>query len=318
MKTTRTFTTELLRAENPDQFGRRWIHLLSAGQFKARDGRGPFDASDLPGILERTKQYHGETMMMIDYDHQAFSPAVKDGRAQALAAGWIGEFEIRDDGLWGLAEFTEAGEKHVAGREYRYLSPAFANDKAGVVHLLYNVALTNMPALELTSLSAKENSMETEIANLRQLLGLPEGAEWNAILDAVRKLKADGGEPDPSKFVSMSVFTAAMAEANALRQGITESDAKHHVETLCRSGHLAPSLKDWAISLATVNKPALDKFVSQVGPAFNRIVEPQLGSRTLLAAQNDTTDTESQIMTILGLTREQFVAGKPANGNDRR
>lgn len=319
MNPTRTIIANLLKAETPDQFGRRWIHLLPPNVFTARDGR-TFDATDLAGIVERTRKYHGRTMMMIDYDHQSMLAAVKGVGGQAPAAGWVGDFQIRADGIWGLAEFTETGEKRLAGREYRYLSPTFDNDKSGRIGRLFNVALTNTPALEqLTALSRQEEEfMETEIADLRQLLGLDEAADWSVILEAVRAMRKAAGEPDPAKFVAMSTFTAAMAEANALRQGITEIDARHHVETLCTSGQLMPSLKDWAINLATANKPALDAFVAKVGPSFSRIVEPQLGNRTLLSANRDAPETETTIATMLGLTREQFVAGKPANLNDRQ
>lgn len=98
----------------------KWTKLAPAGQFSARDGRGPFDAGDLASmqaIVDRTRRYHGTTDMMVDYDHQSLFGA-KDGvGGRAPAAGWVRELEARSDGIYGRIEWTAAARAAITAGE---------------------------------------------------------------------------------------------------------------------------------------------------------------------------------------------------------
>ncbi|WP_162009338.1 phage protease [Labrenzia sp. CE80] len=136
-----------------------WIKLLPAGSFTCRDGRGPFHAGDstaLQAILTHTQSLLAATEMMVDYDHQSIFGAVEGVGGTARAAGWIKRFEIRDDGIYGQVEWTEAASAAIKAREYRYISPLFTVEKTtGKVMALRNAALVNMPALDLEAIAAR-------------------------------------------------------------------------------------------------------------------------------------------------------------------
>ena len=95
-----------LSASTADQ---NWVRLIPAGTFAGRDGRGPYQAGDraaLEQIAALTRQYHGATDIVFDYEHQTLQ-AVENGKP-APAAGWIKEIEACDDGLYGRVEWTSA------------------------------------------------------------------------------------------------------------------------------------------------------------------------------------------------------------------
>lgn len=164
-----------------------WVHLLPIGTFGGRDGRGPYTV-DAAKVIGASMAYQRGADIPIDYDHQLVH-AMKNGQP-AVAAGWIKELRVFPNGIWGRVEWTEAAAARIRSREYRYLSPMFTHDEAGNVIRLAGAGLVNMPNLELTSLNSQQGtSMDpTILAQLRALLGLPEGADDAAILKAAKDL----------------------------------------------------------------------------------------------------------------------------------
>ncbi len=167
-----------------------WMRLLPAGTFSSRDGRGPYTSGDraaLQKIVEASLAYAGETELVIDYDHQTVFGA-KDGvGGRAPAAGWVKQLDVRDDGIYGLVEWTEAAAAAIKAKEYRYISPVFFHDKGGRVLALQLAALTNTPALDLTAVaaSARFATRETDMDKIAAALGLAAGSGEDAILAAL-------------------------------------------------------------------------------------------------------------------------------------
>ncbi|MEP4767866.1 MAG: phage protease [Roseibium sp.] len=169
-----------------------WIKLLPAGSFTCRDGRGPFHAGDsaaLQAILTQTEALLAATEMMVDYDHQSIFGAIEGVGGTAKAAGWIKSFEIRDDGIYGQVQWTEAASAAIKAREYRYISPLFAVEKTtSKVIALRNAALVNMPALDLEAIAARFSSSNTQDIPMEKIalaLGLAETASEAEILAAI-------------------------------------------------------------------------------------------------------------------------------------
>lgn len=188
-----------------------WIELLPAGQFKGRDGRGPFKLDDPQGVIRATLALQMKAGIPIDYDH-ATDLAAPQGRP-APAAGWIKELQVRSGAIWGKVEWTRHGAAAVATREYRYVSPVFEYSNDGEVMRLLRAALTNNPNLYMTAISARaplsmpigksdakpsgeENEMETLLAQLREILGLDESAGAEEALEAIRTLQAAAAHDD--------------------------------------------------------------------------------------------------------------------------
>ena len=173
----------------------------------------------------------------------------------------------------------------LAAREYRYLSPVFRHTEDGRITRLLRAALTNNPNLELTAVASAGGDMNELLLELRRLLRLKADAGEDAILAAVRELIAAGerqasaaATPDPAKYVPIGELVPVTTELNKLRKGVDERIAIAAVEHEIGQGRLVPALRDWGISLCTVNKPAFDEFVAKTGkalaPLFQRMVPP--------------------------------------------
>lgn len=182
--------TALIAAEAAPAAGTSWIMLLPKGSFAGRDGRGPYDAgsdADLTEIVKATLQRAGSTELVVDYDHQTMYSAVPGVGGRAPAAGWIKEFEVRDDGLWGRVEWTDAAAQAIRAGEYRYISPVYLHTKTGKVTRLISAALTNVPNLDLAAVAARADltTQEEPMDKIALALGLNQGAGEDAILTAI-------------------------------------------------------------------------------------------------------------------------------------
>jgi len=138
-----------------------WVQLIPAGEFRGRDGRGPYRNDNPEGIVRATMAYQAGADIPIDYDHQSIHSA---GNGQpAIAAAWISQLEARNGEVWGRVTWTDRGAAHVAKREYRYLSPVFLHGaKDGRVSRLETVALTNQPNLLLTAIASRRIGEEAQ------------------------------------------------------------------------------------------------------------------------------------------------------------
>lgn len=169
--------------------GENWMRLMPAGKFRLRDGRGgDLDAGDqlaMQAIVDRTKAYFGTVDIMVDYDHELVRAQAQGGRAEA--AGWIKDLQVRADGLYGRVEWTAAAAEKIRAGAYRYISPWF-RARDGRVERLINVALVNMPALDLQAIAASVTfNEETSMDKIARALGLADTAGQDAILAAINE-----------------------------------------------------------------------------------------------------------------------------------
>ncbi len=294
-----------------------WIHLVPAGSFSGRDGRGPYSLSSPQAVIDESKAYAGSIKIPVDYDHQ-IDFAAKNGRP-APAAGWITTLQARQDGIWGKVEWTPKAEAHIAGGEYRYISPVFNVSADGVVRRFLRASLTNNPNLyelkALFSANPDPASMEQFLATLRQLLNLPDDSDNAAILAALGDVNKGGksqGEPDPSKFVPIADFEKVVAELNSLKQGVSKQSALDHVETQIRNANMPTYLKDWGVALCSVNKPAFDAFIQRTKGHFNALVAHSAASAMPPANQQGIalSDDERDVCRRMGITSEEFSKSK--------
>lgn len=196
-----------------------WIKLIPEGSFRLRDGRGPFAVigqAELQKIVDRTKAHLGATELMIDYDHQGAELFLgQTVGARAEAAGWIAELQARPDGIYGRPEWTDEAWAKIAARQYRYISPFFLPTKSGGIDKLLNVALVNMPALDLSAVAAFSKNFQPEdepMNSIAKALGLAETASAEAILAALNERNgkiavAAGLKPDAAFDAVLSAVT---------------------------------------------------------------------------------------------------------------
>lgn len=310
-------TIELL-AEMPDGNRKGWVHLLPKGTFTGLDGRGPYIADDLGAIIAQSRRSAGKRQMVIDYDHATDRGRDRPGNP-APAAGWIIGMQAREDGVWGLVEWTQRAAEHLAQREYRYLSPVITHSRqTGQVGAILRASLTNVPNLDqLTALASREeNDMEQATrAEMSALLGLAPEADDAALIGAIRalaetKAEHDASRPDPTKWVPIGDFQRAVAETNKLRQGISRHAAEERVGEHIRKGIILPFMRDWAIDLCCINMPAYDKFIEGVGPGFSHLLVEAKFDREGQQSGTDLSEDERRICENLRITPEAYLKQK--------
>lgn len=221
-----------------------WNKLLPAGTFTTRDGRGPFTTggkADMQAIVDRAKAFLGGTEMMIDYDHQILSAAPSGGTARA--AGWVKDFQVREDGIYAKVEWTAAARQAIKAGEYRYLSPLFYPEKdTGRVVLLRNAALVNAPALDLEAIAAAaagtltlKNNEGEAMDKILEALGLKPGDGEAAALAAISQLKtgvsavAAAAGVDGVNLSDLTALAAGVAALKAASQNPGQPDPAKYV-----------------------------------------------------------------------------------------
>ena len=158
---------------------RQWVHLLTPGVVQARDGRA-FVLDDPAAVVKASLSRTGTTDIAVDYEHQI--DFAKVNGKPAPAAGWIKQLDVRDSGIWGLVEWTEAAAAMIGRKEYRYLSPVIGLTKDLHIVAILRVALTNNPALDLVALASAEDGLSSEGAGKAEDGRLvPRAAEARAI-----------------------------------------------------------------------------------------------------------------------------------------
>jgi len=186
------------------------VQIFPMGTFRSNDGR-PADVAawrmtpEVGARIAATASARG-TDSSFDYEHQTLR-SIDNGKP-APAAGWFNSIEVRDDGVYATGiEWTPTARQMIESREYRYSSPLFTYDKkTGEVLSLFNVALTNTPAIDgmdavaasaIVALSSKnapsannpENTMNKLLEALLSLLGLPASASEDDAIAALSRVK---------------------------------------------------------------------------------------------------------------------------------
>ncbi len=248
----------------------QWIHLLPTGKFFANDGRGPFFVENAAEIVAETMKRAGSKQIPVDYDHQ-IDHATKNGQP-APAAGWISKFESRDNGIWGLVEWTDRARAYLSAKEYRYLSPVLNNNEKGEVICIRRAALTNKPALELTALcSEQETRLATEL------------------------------------LATQSKLEEALALAESIQKEAKVKEAESLVHMAAAEGRILPFQKDFATKLCSVDTGLFEEFVSMVSPS-NMALFKEFGYGSLQETEHVQTlsETEQAICKAMGHTHEEF------------
>ena len=164
-----------------------WIKIAPRGAIGTRDGRRY--AFDPEALVAR---FGADAVdVPIDINHVIASKAPEGDAAPAV--GWIRRMEARPDGLYGEADWLEAGRATLAARTHRYVSPTFPHDADGRALWIHSVSLVAAPALSRMPARAGADpaNQEPTMTGIATALGLAEGADETACLSALGKLKAE-------------------------------------------------------------------------------------------------------------------------------
>jgi len=329
------------------------IQLLPYGEFRAVDGR-PNDVpawflteengNDVVALANASRN-----QLVVDYEHQTLYKE-KNGQP-APAAGWMRWLDFTPKGLFADVEWTDKAAAAIAAKEYRYVSAVFSYDTKGYVRKIYHAALTNYPALDgmdevLAAASAQFIKPETEQTPmnelLQQLLGLPqaEEAELTAALtallqakpkdvalsaaifkdladkdDKIAALSAQGGQPDLTQYVPVSVVAELQSQVAALTAEREADKGQELITAALSAGKLLPAQKEWAEGvLKQPNGLAfLTGFIENAQPVA-ALAGSQTGGKAPDERVAALTAEEAAAAKMLGMSGEEFVKIKESEG----
>lgn len=147
---------------HPTHVLHKLVKLLPLGLVHSTKGDFLVDNESFQSI--RGKFLQRQLEIPIDYEHQT----LKD--MQAPAAGWIKDFVLKNDGIYGAVDWTERAAEYLKNREYRYLSPVINIRKEdNKVIGLHSAALTNTPAIDAMAAIANSDKPDLRFACLLTL-----------------------------------------------------------------------------------------------------------------------------------------------------
>ncbi len=293
-----------------------WVHLLPAGLVRTNDGRGPYTVASMSAIAARLKD--GERLP-IDECH-AIDRAAPLG-LPAPARGWIVELQARDDGLWGRVEWTEEGQRLMAGKAYRGISPAILHDKARQVLGVLRASLINTPNLVgLTALHSEETSMDWK-AKLIELLGLDSSADDAAIEAALQAKLTKGAGIDlcSEEILALPAVVALQGQVNELTtqlNAVTDNQARAaavaYVDGAIAAGRagLKP-VRDEYIALHMAKPDQAVKLIEAMPVLKGSMIQGEV------PGSDDATGldvTDRQVMALFGVSEDDYKAGLAKRG----
>lgn len=269
----------------------QWVQLLPAGRFQGRDGRSFVLDNPQAVLAEAAKR--GD--LPIDYEHQMDDPAARPATGEVRAAGWIKQLEARDDGIWGLVEWTEKARNMIEAREYRYLSPVLHHYPDGRVVRVIGAGLVHRPNLVLKALSSEQPG--AALSQVATALGLPAEADAAAILMAVNALKT----PDPARYVPVEAVAELLKDRHQQVALMSEREAEAKVDTALNGGYITPAMVPWATALCRQDPKAFDGFLASSAPAWAHLFRPALNLQRPQTASRERADAAAEIAAQLGL-----------------
>jgi phage I-like protein len=308
MKTlTDRFSIRLPSSDTPPE----WVHLVPAGNFSGRDGRGPYEL-DADAVLSAFAGWGID--LVVDYDHQTLTAEKKAGPVPA--AGWIKKLELREDGVWGQATWTETAAKALAAKEYRYLSPVFAYDPdTGRVVSLSGAGLTNTPNLYLHAAASQGDPMSKELQErVAHKLGLAPTASAEEILAELDKKKdlltaaqaAQSAAPDPTKYVPLDQHEAVSRKLAELEGEVKAKAAADAVSAAMSAGKIAPAMEGWAKDYAMADLEGFAKYV-EAAPV---IASSHSMKRPDGDGHSELSEDDRTAARLLGMSEEAFSQAK--------
>jgi phage I-like protein len=219
----------VLRAEAGDQ--PKWNRLFPLGFVGYRKD---FEALGIPGgKIEFTREYletmlsnwerHGKLALQVNYLHRGDTSPDGLPLEEKVAAGWIEDFELRADGLYGLIKWTKRAKQKIDDDELRYLSPEFypnGQDRSTGKRqgpTLIGCALLNDPFITQQQRVAAANN-----PNAAPAAGATE-MDRNKLI-AILSLAANATDEDITK--ALEAQKAELAEAKTKLSAATEQNEK--------------------------------------------------------------------------------------------
>ena len=286
----------------------------------------------------------------IDYEHQT-QQAATNGQP-APAAGWMAgaKFVFRPgEGLFAQGvQWTARAKQMLDDDEYRYQSATFLyHPETGDVLAIVGAALTNRPALDgltsaqLAALSAQfahqfphiRGRHEPLLKALLEGLGLPETATTEQGVSALAALKSQAAQagqiaglnaqiatlkstpPDPTKFVSVEAVASLNTELATLRAQTVQGELDQIMDQAKAEGKVASDVveKTWR-DIGKADLAQLKALVAATPANPVLAGKRQTDGKQPGQDAGELNQAELAVCAAMGMTPEQFKAGKQAQG----
>lgn len=278
----------------------KWSKLFPLGT-KHRadfpDGKIEFTREFLATMLANWER-EGKPARVVNYNHaQPGSAPYKE----TVAAGWMRELELRDDGLWARIEWTDEARSFIEAKQFQFLSPEFLvegldkNTGKAQGPTLRGAALLNTPYFtELPAVAAQEQlplegtEKNPMLKKLCEMLGMPEDSSEEQVMAKLQEKLTAKAEEKPAEEEKQKeqekqlaeTLKAKDAEVIALSERVKTSEEKFaalersmhrerveaYVAELVRARKVLPS-KVEAVTKIALSDMALAKSLYDDAPA---------------------------------------------------
>jgi phage I-like protein len=314
-----------------------WVHLVPAGSFSGKDGRGPYVLKDAQAVIAASMR-HGS--IPFDENHSTETASIVGGAAPAR--GWIDQMQARSDGIWGHVEWTDTGKALMTDKSYRWLSPVLLLSKTDgkTIVAISSVGLTNNPNLIFdlkamqAALAAGGASAQTTTGGLAAqpaegqmekkaictVLGIPETTEDGAVLVALQTAQAElqtvrtentrlKGEVETIKttHVPVSEVTALQTRLNTIETDTKQAKAVAFVDGAIKAGKpIAAAVRTNYIAMHTANPAEIETLINAM-PSLNAAGPAgSFQARQDAGGDGELTDEETAMCTRMGTDPKKY------------
>lgn len=190
-----------------------WWQLVPRGEYPHRE-TGLLQVLDDAALAALANSFRPG--MLVDFDHFSYDPA-----HSSEAAGWIDQVQLRADGLWAQARWSDVGQAALLNGRYRFSSPVWLPKDVATLGgnrirplRLDSAGLTNQPNLRgmapITNRNATHEAapLNPPMKSVATKLGLQADASEDSVLTAVAAL--------------IAARDSALGEVGPLKNRVTE------------------------------------------------------------------------------------------------
>lgn len=243
-----------------------WVKVTPRGATATRDGRAyTFDPEKL---VDRFKTDGVD--LPADFDHGIALNAIKGVKTPAI--GWASDLQARPDGTYAKMDWLPDGKAALASRSHRYISPTFHHDPSGEATWLHSISLTAAPALSMPALAsalAPGSEAGAALATLAAAVGLPAGADIDAVLKAATQALADA-VPKTAHDSALALASEAQGRLSTLASDMRKRDVDELLDGALRATRLLPYERERYLSLCATD-PGLETVRAILSGAMPRL-----------------------------------------------